>query len=361
MNSDPHDSAAWRLFGMLDSDETAGFDDAMRHDLELENAYREMDRLTATMAAVATIPVAPREGQLERLHLRLGLVAPRRKNWLGISGWAAAAALGMILIFDSATDHRPITAGQKTSSGGSQLPSATHDERSTLIESDTQPAPPHNGSKNERSLAVTTSDHDGKAASKVETKRLIQEIEVLREKLANFQARDRQRFEATPGMAWPVVMRMGPPEPPADVLSEPPPEESGIAAMLGDALTAANLRSEPADAALSVTRPLPVPVLSPEPAAVPIYDAARDTGTLVVSNLPATSPNEAYHLWVTTGRENHPVYVGRLPESTTGTADSIDFSLGSTAITPSGFVLTKDAQDKPLAPSTNNTVLLGPR
>ena len=71
MNSDPYDSAAWRTFGMLDADEPAIFDQAMHHDPVLRDAYLEMDRLSAAIAASAAAPIEPRTGQLERLQNRL--------------------------------------------------------------------------------------------------------------------------------------------------------------------------------------------------------------------------------------------------------------------------------------------------
>jgi hypothetical protein len=63
MNSDPHETAAWRTFGMLDVDETANYDEAMRHDSGLRQAQQEMDCLVAAVAAVTTLPIKPRAGQ----------------------------------------------------------------------------------------------------------------------------------------------------------------------------------------------------------------------------------------------------------------------------------------------------------
>ena len=79
MNSDPYDSAAWRTFGMLDPDESAIFDEAMRHDPLLRSAYREMDRISAAIAAATTPPLDPKPGQLERLQYRLSLNRPKRR------------------------------------------------------------------------------------------------------------------------------------------------------------------------------------------------------------------------------------------------------------------------------------------
>lgn len=204
---------------------------------------------------------------------------------------------------------------------------------------------------------------------KGETKRLIQEIEVLRDKLESFQIRDRERFASTPGMAWPIVVRMVPPDPPvtvspvfstaavgtaAAIAVLPLPtatDDPPMTAMLGDALAYAR---QPV--------PTPPPVAPPTAAsAIPIYDSARDKGTLVVNNLPPKTADESFNLWVNTENSEHPIFVGRLPESSKPGADSIDFSLGATAVVPSGFVLTRDPQGKPPAPSQQSTILVGPR
>ena len=108
-------------------------------------------------------------------------------------------------------------------------------------------------------------------------------------------------------------------------------------------------------------RAIPNSVPEVEPSAIPIYDSARDAGTLVVNNLPATTPDEAYNLWVTTKTGDKPVYVGRLPESNVRGGESFDFRLGSKATVPSGFILTRDRQGTPPLPSASSTVLQGPR
>jgi hypothetical protein len=358
MNSDPHESAAWRTFGMLDADEAAGFDAAMRHDPELRNAYREMECLSAAVAAIATVPVVPRAGQLERLHLRLGLNPSKRTNWLGISGWAAAAVLTAILLLDRdparANPGREITRIQPTKSSVAPrvvpvppLESSDAEEPNVANQTDSQAT----------TSPVTTADLEVKAIVKVETKRLIQEIEVLRDRLEGFQERDRKRFEAVAGMAWPVVMRMRPPGAIAEIhdglalRKEEPP----ITTMLGDALAGAMADPE----SLRTFDKIPAPT---EPSAIPIYDPARDAGTIVINgDLPAKAAGESYQLWVMTEQGGSPIYVGTLPESNTQGADIFDFSLGSTTTVPSSFVLTKGAQGNPTAPSKNNTVLEGPR
>ncbi|MEO5913691.1 MAG: hypothetical protein ABIS50_05630 [Luteolibacter sp.] len=361
MNSDPHESAAWRTFGMLDADEAAGFDETMRHDPELRDAYREMDCLATAIAVTATVPVAPRAGQLERLHARLGLNASKRTNWFGISGWAAAAALAMILILDR---HPARVTTVAEIQRGDSVPAVSVEKHTMAAESNPTEENDSDVARKtdpQQDMAqVTGSEVDGKAVAKVETKRLIQEIEVLRDKLENFQERDRKRFEAVDGMAWPIVMRMVPPGTNGEITGNPllSTEEPPITAMLGDALTASNMAVP--NYAQNVTRGGELAKPKVDPSAIPIYDAARDTGTLVVNNLPAKTASESYNLWVRTEEGGNPVYVGRLPESSNLQTESFDFSLGSTAIVPSGFVLTKDTGSEPVTPSVDNTILQGP-
>ena len=372
MNSDPHESAAWRTFGMLDADEASSFDEAVRHDPDLKSAYREMDCLSAAVAVTTTIPIKPQAGQLERLHTRLGLNAPKHTNWLGISGWAAAAVLTMILVIDRGSKHAQTISGNTTVDPVAATPdkslAVSHVPRTAVqatqnIDHD----PAHEGPKATAQAAIAQ-DGDGKTVAKVETKRLIQEIEVLRGQLENFQKRDRQRFEPVRGMAWPIVMKMAPPGEAANggdalaLVDRDPP----ITAMLGDALTSAStpslaMNSTTLRTSMETTLTVPLPPVA-DSSAIPIYDAARDAGTLVVNNLPATREDESYNLWVKTDSGANPIYVGQLPKSTAnGSAESFDFSLGSTSIVPSGFILTKDLQGMTTAPSKTNTVLQGPQ
>ena len=362
MTSDPHESAAWRTFGMLDADEAAGFDEAMRHDPELKKAYREMDRLAAAVAVSAAFPIAPQAGQLERLHLRLGLNAVKRANWLGITGWAAAAVLMMFLIIDRNLEQktRTVVRGTAHPATGSESVMRPTPVRTMEVESKGELLRTVDGIGENR-LTVPQQETPATVISKVETRRLIQEIEVLREQLESVLERDRKRFESVPGMAWPIVVRMRPPEPTVDTavalamkLDDPP-----ITTILGDALSAANQPLPQLDTlAVRAFAPPPQEV---EPSAIPIYDSARDAGTLVVNNLPPTAPDEAFNLWVTTKTGEKPVYVGRLPESNVRGGESFDFSLGSKATVPSGFILTKDRQGIPPPPSRGSTILQGPR
>lgn len=416
MNSDPHDSAAWRAFGMMDADESAIFDEAMRHDPVLRGAFLEMDRLSAAIGAASVTPIEPRAGQLERLQNRLGLYPVKRSHWwMGISGWAAAAVLALLLVFtrsESSKTQAPVVVKATTRGGESTSAKPAHATSNAAAPASTNEATASNDEEEDEAAVLAAAQELAKNHLKVETKRLVQEIEVLRENLEKFQQRDRILFEAVPGVAVPIVMTMRPPglESDGEITIAQNDTEDSITGMLGDALklvhgnsqarTAGNpsdafamttaaggnipentssdlalpgsvaaLAPEPlGDNAISADAPtigassLP-PIVSntaPLPSAVPIYDAARDSGTLVVNNLPSAGDGQVYNLWVHTVDGQTPIYVGSLPEGSESGTDSFDFNLGSTKVLPAGFVLTKDEVNKPATPSVNNTVLQGP-
>jgi len=317
MNSDPYDSAAWRTFGMLDADESATFNEAMREDPALRKVSLEMDRLAAAIAASAAIPAAPTAGLLEEIQSRVKLnPAGRRRHWLAISGWTAALVMALILFFGR---------GKKSEQATAPPPPRALDSANIPASSDTQPS------------------------AKAVTERLTQEIIELRENLEKYQHRDRTLFTASPGMALPIVITMTPPGMTAG--------DFQITTLLGDALRAATVIPEeyPEEDASQIPEAHTIP-----PSAMPIYDSARDFGTLVINNLPDTPQGEIYNLWVTTQSGGEPVYVGSLPPSSTSGADSFDFRLGSTMVLPSGFMLTKDPVDQPTTPNAANIVLQGP-
>lgn len=327
MNFDPYDSVAWKSFGMLDADETSLFEGAMVRDPGLRRACLEMDRLAAAIAATSAEPVMPQPEQLEYLQRRLGLLRGGRKCalWLAASGWAAAVALA----------------------GGWAWNHFTAPEKPFAAAAPVVQAP----------VAPATSAN---RTSGLDAKRLNDEIELLRRSLEEFHERDRVMFQVMPGRALPLVMIMVAP-------GEKPVYRPPLTAMLGDALAATNRHpvvvEQTADAQAvpdSGNAEAEVAVVSGPPMAVPIYDAARDSGTLVVSNLPPAGEGNAYNFWVITEVGGKPVCLGNLPENSALGADSFDFSLGSSMVLPVGFMVTLDPQNEPATPTEENTVLQGP-
>ncbi len=337
MNSDPFDSAAWRTFNMLDAEESVIFDEAMRDDPALHSAAMEMDRLSAALAASLAQPVDPKPGHLDRLQARLGLAPAHHTHyWSAVIGWSVAAALGILLTFriTGITDQRgtPPPVFSTTPPGADTTTQVTY---------------------------PTVKDQDSDNQVKVETKRLNQEIEVLRDNLEKLQNRDRTLSEIVPGVAVPIVMMLNPP---GMALEDSAPvtrieEHSPLTSLLGDALTtltgAAAEDSPTGQAAVHTSFP-------DHPVAVSIYDTARDAGTLVANDLPPAAANEAYNLWVTIQASDKPIFVGRLPESCVLGTSSFDFILGSTSVLPTCFILTRDPLNVPASPTVGNTVLRGP-
>ena len=359
MNSDPFDSAAWRTFNLLDADEATLFDEARRNDLVLQRSYLEMDRLAAAIAATTAAPISPPDGQLERLQSRLGLRPSRPSHFrLAVAGWATTAVLSVLLtlhltgIIDRL--DTPTSAATATPPRGAQsnnrVPAVPPPAGSAADLTDTSHS------------SLAQPEPSAKSTIKVETKRLVQEIAVLRDNLANFQHRDRVLFEVVPGMALPIVMTMNPPglaaEDPATLAQND--ARAPLTTLLGTALTEMTGAAGDSATTSGAVRATTGSGFPEHAMAIPIYDAARDVGTLVVSNLPTAASGQAYNLWVITATGNRPIYVGSLPENSAAGADSFDFSLGSTMVLPAGFVLTIDPQDAPASPTSNNTVLQGP-
>lgn len=325
---------------MLDAEESALFDEAMRQDPGLRRACLELDRLAAAIAATTVEPLVPQESELERLQRRLGLAQASRKAplWLAVAGWSAAAALAVFVVWERFTPQKAVAP-------------IVHETEPVRVE-------------------PVISTLDEKAGSKQETARLTAEIEVLRRNLEDFHQQNRVMFQVLPGRSLPLVMTM---LPPGETMTSVGVRTS-LTAMLGDALAATNRHPVPADHSpaqesedladaqyVESTEPV-AEIALPQgpPMAVPIYDAARDAGTLVVSNLQAAGNGMAYNLWVVPDTGERPVYLGSLPESSAAGADSFDFSLGSTMVMPAGFLLTLDPSNAPADPSEANTVLSGP-
>lgn len=350
MNSDPHETAAWRAFGMLDSNEAADFDDAIRQDPELRGAYRDMNVLCAAVAAASVVPLTPRAGQLEQLQARLGLHPTKAKavNWLGVSGWAAAAAA---LTFILLVDRKPPIPTESVKNNATphaanrdilKIQKATVQDPAAQPSSDVGSTPTENAASNRD---PATHESNVELVTKMETKRLVQEIAVLREKLQSVEKHERERMGSVPGMAWPIVMKMRPPRATSQIASTEDTETS-VVDLLGDALAGkSSLADNRADQSTVNT--------VATPSAVPIYDPATGTGTLVVNNLSNTN------FWVKAKGESELRLLGKIPPSSEA-YESVGFELPAGTI-PDNFVITNDSAGKNAPPSEENTVLIGPQ
>ena len=357
MNSDPHESAAWRAFGILDAEESAAFDDALRENADLRNAYREINTLAAAVAVSQVKPLQTRAGDFERLQTRLGLLRKRPVNWLGISGWAIAASLALLLV----VSHNPRAASGPTSqtqADARAIPAGAP----TKINPDAAAIPEV---ENPALAASGTSDgaaggSEKKIAKKGETMKLIQEISVLREKLGKIAKRDQKRFEIVPGRSWPVMMTMAPPPSSDEEETIVPEDFPALTSRVADAL--AGIYSITGDPSATFAPDKTAAASSTATAAaIPIYDPVADEGAIVVAGLPQLEADMGNFLWVATETSEVPVLLGQLPPNESQQAVSIDFELGTKGILPTSFILTNGKIGNPATPSANNTILIGPR
>ncbi|OYV05937.1 MAG: hypothetical protein CFE26_08945, partial [Verrucomicrobiales bacterium VVV1] len=212
---------------MLDADEAGAFDEAVRRDPELRKAVDEIHELTTALAVVSSVPVKPRAGELDRLRARLGFQVRRRSQWIAWSGWAAAAVLAVALVIPKPSKEAVATIAEATNPGPTNKGGAL--DMPPPVKAETVEAHANAGTTNDPSAAALL---ENAVPGRIETKRLIQEIEVLRGQLARIQKRDRERFSPVPGVAWPIVMTMRPPGFPA----EGDLAANALNTLLGDAL-----------------------------------------------------------------------------------------------------------------------------
>ena len=234
MNSDPYDSAAWRTFNMLDADESAIFDEAMRHDPLLRSAYLEMDRLSAAIAATTAAA-----GRTQTRTTRTLAGPPRSQSghrthfWLAVSGWSAAAVLAILL-----TLHLTgiINRGSPEVRCHCQPPTTPPSPPTTLLKHPTTPtqripsmtALPNPDARPPPRRKPNGSTRKSKCSAKIWRNSKIATASSLRQ---------------VPGMALPIVMTMHPPGvTPEDPALAKNDGHSPITAMLGDALTSTDRR-----------------------------------------------------------------------------------------------------------------------
>jgi hypothetical protein len=346
------------------------------------------------VAAASVAPLQPRAGQLEQLQARLGLKASKSVNWLGISGWAAAAAaFAFMLVVDRKAPVPSESVKNKAAPHAAKrdilmIQKASAQELAAQSSSDVGSEPSDFAVSNQD---AATQEKNVKLVTKIETKRLVQEIAVLREKLESVEKREQQRLEPVQGMAWPIVMKMRPPSATTQIIATEgamAEAETSVVDLLGDALAGkASLADNRAKQGIVDTRsavPIDDPATTADintsvvdvpgdalageasvadnqgeqgivdtPSAVPIYDPATGTGTLVVNNLSNTN------FWVTEKGESEPRLLGKIPQSAEA-YESVGFELPVGTI-PENFMITNDSAGKNAPPSDKNTILIGPR
>ena len=343
---------------MLDAEESAAFDDALRENADLRQAYREINALATALAVSQVKPLQTRAGEFERLQTRLGLLRQRPVNWLGISGWAIAASLALLLVVSHShrlvDQERPKGARATSASVSGSL--AENDPGSVEIPREDNQALAASGTSN-----GVADGKEIKLAKKGEAMKLIQEISVLREKLESVAKRDQKRFEFVPGRSWPVMMTMAPPPSSGEDETTIPEDAPALTARVADALAGISSITSAAPSEISAPEENAAASSNATPAAIPIYDPVTDQGAIVVAGLPQPEEDMGNFLWVATETSEVPVLVGQLPPNESQQAVSIDFELGTRGILPTSFILTNGEIGNPAAPSAKNTILIGPR
>jgi hypothetical protein len=315
---------------------------------------RWIDAISAVIAVDGSKPIAPSAAMHDAIQWRID--APvrslRRMRLLAWSGWAAAAMLcaGFFLL----DERREMTAREDLSPITSQDQVAAQQKASL--------SPSENRIAIEEKVAMAqqaaTDAQALQESMRAQQRSLIQEIETLREKVSVLAARDTERLVANDGISWPIIMKLTHPEAdPATVAIDEP--LLGVLLAPGKIPTVAGMQaplSAPRLAGLPPAENVPINL----PSAVPVYDPARDTGQLIVSNLPVPADGQAYYFWVKNDQSEQPVLVGTLP-SDIAQSETFDFRLGSTGMIPNRFMITQDPVENPQSPAASNIILDRPQ
>lgn len=313
---------------------------------------RVIDAISAVIAVDGSRPLAPESTSLDAIREKIAFSRkPRRSLWpllFAGSGWAAAIAIGLSSLSQQNTSPTITIADpipQETPNTVPTLPQkAPHAPAATdTIASDTMP---QNGKTDVTAQSETM---------RSEQRSLIQEISTLRDRVKFLQQRDNQRSSPADGVMWPIIVKMS------------KPGEEQVDLVVNDSILGSMMKqlgsqdpNAPEVAAIDVSPPANASE-SPVSSAIPIYDPARDNGQLMVNNLPSPGANQSYYLWVDTDESEEPVLVGALPPDLNTTSETFQFKLGSTGVIPTSFRITLDSLNAAAAPSTNNTVLQGPK
>lgn len=430
----PAEEAFWHAFGL----EKVELPPECADDEELPTP-EEVDLISTVVALCGTAPAVPSAQVWEEIQARVQSEqrAPFHAfPWRPVvtwGGWGVAASLAALLTWKGAHSPAPLDMAATAPAA----PATGEVSASTPASSPTPPVPTPLSPATPHAVAaaplpaplpppafVETPSEVTLPSEKAEKHRLIQEIETLRAQLAQLQERSQERLAIIPGVSWPVVIEMRPP----GVQMET--EDVPITSRLGDALVSQAPSPGPAlAAALTEAGPgtftAPPPSAAPPtlaeadtaasstnttsrprttPSATPIYDPARDVGTLALHNfdelkrlhlalrpsgtMPAeaapltslTSPGTAvslmntqtepaagtgtgtgpiYSLWVKAASTGEPILVGQIPNDLPANT-SVDFSLGTTGIIPQGFYILGTFAEEPLRYDPQRVLLQGP-
>ena len=288
---------------------------------------RLIDEASAVVAFDGSTPLQPRPESLVAIHRRLDAVCGTRPRGLRVAAWSGwACALAAAALAWQFARSRPAAEPKLADRPPPAVPAAGFPADGGQTGSDDLPT---------RQL------------------RMSQEIDALRQQLKHLGERETARMTITPGISWPVIMKMTRPGDRSEISAVDLMLASLMGHAEGDEVDTGPVRD-------LLDSPPSAPLDAQEPAAIPVYDPARDKGQLILINLPAPNATEAYHLWMKTDESAEPVLVGTLPEEVDPVSTTMDFRLGSTGMVPDNFWITRDARQAPKSPTAGNIVLQGP-
>lgn len=311
------------------------------------------DTVSTLIAIDSSLPIRPNSQSLATIYRKITVVRPSllRPSLFLWTGWAAAAVLAAILL----TENKQPQITQDIVRNTNQSDTLSHP-----VASAKPPETTHPQSLDHDNSIVNAGNSDTKnplldaSLLRDQQRSLIQEIEILKERVASLASQNQARLTVTDGVAWPIIMKLTSPRHRSAATTIDAPL---LSALLTDANTLENATSLQSKSTQADVAPEQLP--QSVPSAVPIYDPARDIGQLLISNLENPAQGQSYYLWVETDTSTHPVLVGTVPENI-AQSERFDFQLGSTTVIPKRFLITEDASAAPRTPNNNNIILEGP-
>ncbi len=338
-----------------------GIEPCTSHLTDEERMQLDLADVVSTVIALENSqPLRPQGKTLNAIHRAISLHQPQ-SIWQMIyasSGWAAAAAMTMIFVLqqEKTAPSSSHLAGKKTTPAATGVTTRANGVSQTLPDlpiASADSSPPI--SPNDQALATTIPPKNLSPENAEGQRKLIQEIETLREKVADLTSRDSVRMAIRSGVSWPVIMKLTSPNVNAEAVVVQNPL---LGAFLEPDRALARIDSEETSSPQTTEEPVvtPDPTL---PSAIPVYDPARDLGQIMFDKVPTIEEGENMNLWVVYEGVATPQQVGTFPGGIKD-GETISFQLGSKGMIPKDFIITQDAQNAAAQPNEANILLSSP-
>lgn len=267
------DQAALYVLGLLESDEAHELEAAMREHAELREFVRELRETSAAIALSSAMNAPPanlRAAVLKEIEMRVATTSPAayyRGRWIP---WAIAACLALACLL--------LLVGR------AQLSNAVSDASGRVARL-----------RAERDRAVTEATESRQLAEVVQAQvmKLTQEHDALTKKISQLE----ERNATSQAQA-------------AKLTADRTALQDRVAALEHNAnAVIATLTSKLSDA--------------PQAAATIVWDSAKQQGILRTADVPATTTEEDYQLWIADAKYNAPVNAGIFKVDKSGRTEMI--------------------------------------